>query len=116
MALLENSDTFEAMRRIHEGYSSAGAINPELLAVIVQTSGKGNPEYAMRVACEFKHLAGDDWDILCQIYDTSNQKTDEHLKLCRGMLRVFWKKVFKSPKCGEFLYLAVRYKQSKEAA
>ena len=113
---MENPELFEIMRRIYNIHATAGALDFSSVAMMVQTSGKNDPTYSLGVACAFKALAGDNWDVFCDIYNTTNKKSDEQLKVCKGILRLFWNSVKRSGKYSEFIRIAYRYKMTKEAA
>lgn len=115
---MKNSELFEALRRTYELFSTARGIDTEQMLVMVQ-SAKGDSEYPMTVAVAFKHLAGDNWDKYCNIYDTSKkneQLSEEQERACRSELKTFWRHVKRSKYYGEFLSTAAWYLRIKEAA
>ena len=109
---MDNAQLFECMRRMLEMHESPRAINPEDIAVMVQRS-KGDPTYSLGVACAFRHIAGSNWSLFCDIYDTT-KKNDEQMSQCKGILRVFWNRVKRSQYYVEFISAANWYRRIKE--
>jgi hypothetical protein len=87
------------------------AINPEDIAVMVQRS-RGDSTYSLGVACAFRHIAGSNWPLFCDLYDTTKQYD---IMPHRGKLRSFWRTVKKSKYYSEFISTAGWYIRIKEA-
>ena len=111
---MKNEILFESMRRIYNTYAEPGAIDFSTIAIMVQTGGRNDPTYALGVACAFKALSGDYWDIFCHIYDTTKKITEREMKVCRSELQKFWRSDGMKLKRHEFERIAWRYIRQHE--
>ena len=115
--LMQNDQLFEAMRRILEKHETAGAIDIETAAMMIQRS-KGDSTKSLGIAVTFRWMAGDYWHIFCDIYDTTRQSSlsDRQMRICNGQLQRFWNKIRRSHYRHEFEAAARWYVRTRDAA